>query len=61
MQVNVKERDFFLSNKKEERKKEKIQRRRMTSTSWSVVCYVVHGEVGKCIEEKKWINVMYII
>ncbi len=31
----------------------------MTPTNWSVVRYVVHGEVSKCTEEKKWIDVMY--
>ncbi len=29
----------------------------MTSTSWSVVRYVVQGEVGKCMEAKEWIDV----
>ena len=29
----------------------------MTPTSWSVVRYVVHGAVGKCTEEKRWIDV----
>ncbi len=47
-----------MSNKKKkERKREKI-RQRMTPTCCSVVRYVVHREVGTCMEEKKWINVI---
>jgi hypothetical protein len=33
----------------------------MTPTNWSVVRYVVHEVVGKCMEEKKWIDVMYLV
>jgi len=49
------------NKKKEERKKEKKYRQRMTPTNWSVVRYVVHGVVGKCMKEKKWIDVMYYV
>jgi hypothetical protein len=40
---------FFLSNNKKRRRKEreKKQRQRITPTSWSVVRYVVQGEVDK--------------
>jgi hypothetical protein len=60
--ASEREREIFLGNKKkEERKKEKKYRHRMTPTNWSVVRYVVHGVVGKCMEEKKWIDVMYYV
>jgi hypothetical protein len=40
---------FFLSNKKRRIEREK-QRERITPTSWSVVRYVVQGEVDKRME-----------
>jgi hypothetical protein len=43
------EREIFLGNKK---------RKRVTPTSWSVVRYVVHGEVGKCVEVRKAIDII---
>ncbi len=51
--TSEREREIFLGNKK--RKKE---RKRVTPTSWSVVRYVVHGEVGKCVEVRKTIDIM---
>jgi hypothetical protein len=44
------EREIFWVIKKE--------RKRVTPTSWSVVRYVVHGEVGKCVEVRKAIDIM---
>ena len=35
----------------------KKERKRMTPTSWSVVRYVVQGEVGKRYGRKEWIDV----
>jgi hypothetical protein len=40
----------FLSNKKKKNIKREKQRERITPTSWSVVRYVVQGEVDKRME-----------
>jgi len=50
--TSEREREIFLGNKK------KKERKRVTPTSWSVVRYVVHGEVGKCVEVRKAIDIM---
>ena len=39
-----------MSNRKKKKEKERKERQRVTPTSWSVVGYVVHGEVGNCVE-----------
>ena len=44
---------FFLSNKKKEENR-KRERQRTTPTSWSVVRYVVEGEVDECVEQIGW-------